>query len=109
MEANTSLCFRDTLGVKSCRMALAEANNSRPGDEHGDSDVVLKASVLGGFGHIDETKALISSLPEVHGEMLTTELAAERFGGKAPPPRVIFLTPNACSWIITMLCSLPQG
>lgn len=76
-------------------MALAETDNSCPGGECGDSDLALKASVLGGFGHIDETKKLIISLPEVHEEMLSRELAIERFGGKAFPPRISFLTPNA--------------
>lgn len=76
-------------------MALAETDNSCPGDEYGDSDLALKASVLGGFGHIDETKKLISSLPEAHEEMLSRELATERFGGKALSPRISFLAPNA--------------
>lgn len=76
-------------------MDLAETDNSCPGGEYGDSDLALKASVLGGFGHIDETKTLISSLPEAHEEMLSRELATERFGGKACPSRISLLTPNA--------------
>ncbi|TNM96804.1 hypothetical protein fugu_014960 [Takifugu bimaculatus] len=62
-------------------MDLAETDNSCPGGDNGDSDLAIKASVLGGFGHIDETKKLISSLPEAHEEMLSRELATERFGG----------------------------
>lgn len=65
-------------------MALAETDNGS-GGEQGDSEDALKASVLGGFSHIDETKTLISSLLEVHSEMLTRELATERFGGKTAP------------------------
>lgn len=57
------------------------AENGCSGDEQGDSEVALKASVLGGFSHIDETKTLISSLLEVHAETLPRELTTERFGG----------------------------
>lgn len=71
-------------------MPLAETEDGCSGGEYGNSDVALKASALGGFSHIDETKALISSLPEVHGEMLTRELATERFGGKAFYPQSDF-------------------
>lgn len=63
-------------------MALAETENGCSGGEQEDSEAALKASVLGGFSHIDETKTLISSLLEVHAEMLTRELTTERFGGK---------------------------
>eukprot|EP00066_Takifugu_rubripes_P002691 XP_003964773.1 PREDICTED: tubulin-specific chaperone D [Takifugu rubripes] len=62
-------------------MDLAGTDNSCPDGDNGDSDLAIKASVLGGFGHIDETKKLISSLPEAHEEMLSRELATERFGG----------------------------
>lgn len=71
-------------------MALAETENGFSGGEQGDSEVALKASVLGGFSHIDETKTLISSLLEVHSEMLTSELTTERFGGKTANPRQAF-------------------
>lgn len=52
-------------------------------DELGESDAIVEASLLGGFSEIDETKAIISSLPEVHGEALTRERIAERFRGEA--------------------------
>lgn len=61
-------------------MALLEREN---GVERGELDAVVKASVLGAFGEIDETKALISSLPEVHGETLRRECTTERFLGMA--------------------------
>lgn len=94
-NANISLYFRDTLGLKSYRMTLAETENGCSVGEQGDSDVTLKASVLGGFGHIEETKTLISNLPEVHGEMLSRELTIERFGGKEFPSIISFLNPYA--------------
>lgn len=71
-------------------MALAETENGCSGGEQGDSEVALKASVLGGFSHIDETKTLITSLLEVHSEMLTRELTTERFGGKTANPESAF-------------------
>ncbi|KAM9346639.1 tubulin-specific chaperone D [Symphorus nematophorus] len=54
-------------------MALSEAEN-----EGGESDVIV-ASVLGGFSEADETRALLSSLPEVHGDAVTSESTTERF------------------------------
>lgn len=63
-------------------MALSETENGCVGGEQGDLDAILKAPVLRGFSHSDEIKALISSLPEVHGEMLTSEQTTEKFRGK---------------------------
>lgn len=71
-------------------MALEETENGFSGGEQGDSEAALKASVLGGFSHIDETKTLISSLPEVHADMLTRELTTERFAGKTLHPASAF-------------------
>lgn len=66
-------------------MALLETENGCSGGEQGESDAIAKAFVLGGFGETDETKALISSLPEVHGETKGTEYTIERFLGKTDP------------------------
>lgn len=71
-------------------MALEETDSGCLGGEQGDSEAALKASVLGGFSHIDETKRLISSLAEVHAQMLTRELTTERFGGKTLHPASAF-------------------
>lgn len=63
-------------------MAVAETENamqSNGGDEEGEADVITKSCVLGAFGESDETRNLISSLPEVHGSTTTTEAATERF------------------------------
>lgn len=84
----------EPLGWKFDRMALADTEKACSGGEQAGSEVALNASVLGGFSHIDETKALISSLPEVHAEMLSRELATERFGGETFHPES---NPYACS------------
>uniref|UniRef100_A0A7N8WQW6 Tubulin-specific chaperone D n=1 Tax=Mastacembelus armatus TaxID=205130 RepID=A0A7N8WQW6_9TELE len=60
-------------------MALSETENGCSGGEVGDSDVIVKTCVLGGFAESDETRALISSLPEVHRDMVTSEPATQRF------------------------------
>lgn len=83
-----------------------ETENGCSAGEQGDSEVVLKASVLGGFNHIDETKTLISSLPEVHSEMLTRELTTERFGGKTFHSESAF---KYSCFLIIFPYSLPQG
>lgn len=63
-------------------MALSETENGCSGGEQGESGAIGKAFVLGGFGETDETKTLISSLPEVHGETMAKECTIERFLGK---------------------------
>ncbi|KAF1379591.1 hypothetical protein PFLUV_G00177630 [Perca fluviatilis] len=58
-------------------MALSETENECPGGEGGES--IVQTCVLGGFGESCETRALLSSLPEVHGSIVTTESATQRF------------------------------
>ncbi|XP_078126627.1 tubulin-specific chaperone D isoform X1 [Sander vitreus] len=58
-------------------MALSEAENECPGGEGGES--IVQTCVLGGFGESCETRALLCSLPEVHGSMVTSESATQRF------------------------------
>ncbi|XP_028455921.1 tubulin-specific chaperone D isoform X2 [Perca flavescens] len=58
-------------------MALSETENECPGGEGGES--IVQTCVLGGFGESCETRALLSSLPEVHGSIMTTESATQRF------------------------------
>ncbi|XP_078140613.1 tubulin-specific chaperone D [Centroberyx gerrardi] len=61
-------------------MALAETENGcNGGDGGGEPDVIAQASVLGGFSESAETRALIASLPEVHGDIVTRESATQRF------------------------------
>lgn len=69
-------------------MALSETENGCLGGEGGEPDVIVKASVLGGFSESDETRALISSLPVVHGETVTSEAATQRFLGETVVRRV---------------------
>lgn len=59
-------------------MALPDVENG----EQGEPGIAGKESLLGGFSETDETKELISSLPEVHKEALTRERTIERFLGK---------------------------
>ena len=61
-------------------MASSETDSGCPGGEEGESFV--KLCVLEGFSDSSETKALIASLPEVHGDMVTSERATEKFLGE---------------------------
>uniref|UniRef100_A0A4W6G025 Tubulin-specific chaperone D n=1 Tax=Lates calcarifer TaxID=8187 RepID=A0A4W6G025_LATCA len=56
-------------------MALSDADNG----EGGESDAIVTACVLGGFSESSETRVLISSLPEVHGDTVTSESTTQRF------------------------------
>ncbi|XP_075941982.1 tubulin-specific chaperone D isoform X1 [Anarhichas minor] len=58
-------------------MALSETENGCPGGEGGES--IVQTCVLGGFSESSETRALLSSLLEVHGDIATTESATQRF------------------------------
>lgn len=63
-------------------MALVEAENGCNGDGGGEPDAIDKTSVMEGFNERAETRALIASLPEVHGGCITRETATERFLGE---------------------------
>lgn len=79
-------------------MALTEVDNSDI-DEDGageSQDVIAKASVLDGFSESGETRALIASLPEVHGDIVTRESVTERFIGESTC-RVTF---GECSQVV---------
>lgn len=69
-------------------MALSETENGCSGGEGGESDAIVKAAVLGGFSESGETRDLISSLPEVHGDTVTSESATQRFLGETVIDRV---------------------
>uniref|UniRef100_A0A672ZPE7 Tubulin-specific chaperone D n=1 Tax=Sphaeramia orbicularis TaxID=375764 RepID=A0A672ZPE7_9TELE len=56
-----------------------ETDNGSSGGDGGESDIIVKTCVLGGFSESDETRALISSLPEVQGDMVSTESVTQRF------------------------------
>ncbi|KAM7371735.1 hypothetical protein PAMP_008946 [Pampus punctatissimus] len=60
-------------------MASSETDIGCSGGEGGESDIIVQTHVLGDFSESGETRALISSLPEVHGDMVTTESATQRF------------------------------
>ncbi|XP_010728726.3 tubulin-specific chaperone D [Larimichthys crocea] len=59
-------------------MALSETESGCSGGE-GEADAIVEASLLGSFSESSETRALMCSLPEVHGDTLTSESATERF------------------------------
>ncbi|XP_045891723.1 tubulin-specific chaperone D [Micropterus dolomieu] len=60
-------------------MALSETENGGCGGEGGESDAIVTTFVLGGFSESGETRALLSSLPEVHGDMVTSEATTQKF------------------------------
>uniref|UniRef100_UPI0037E9BBBB tubulin-specific chaperone D n=1 Tax=Semicossyphus pulcher TaxID=241346 RepID=UPI0037E9BBBB len=60
-------------------MVLSDKENGSSGGEGGESDAIVKTCVLGGFSESRETKALISTLPQVHGDTLQSESATQRF------------------------------
>ncbi|XP_046893536.1 tubulin-specific chaperone D [Hypomesus transpacificus] len=61
-------------------MALTEVDNGCNGEDGvGEPEVITKTSVLGGFGESAETRALIASLPEAYGDMVSRESCTEKF------------------------------
>lgn len=62
-------------------MAFAETENGFEGGGE-DADLMVRTCVMGGFSESGETRALISSLPEVHEDALTSESAIQRFLGE---------------------------
>lgn len=65
-------------------MALTEVDNGCNGEDGvGEPEVITKTSVLGGFGESAETRALIASLPEAYGDMVSRESCTEKFLGKS--------------------------
>uniref|UniRef100_A0A3B4A0V0 Tubulin-specific chaperone D n=1 Tax=Periophthalmus magnuspinnatus TaxID=409849 RepID=A0A3B4A0V0_9GOBI len=59
-------------------MALPKNDGDVTGGEEGESDIMSTAWLLGGFTDSDETKTIISSLPEVHGDMTATEVTMQK-------------------------------
>uniref|UniRef100_A0A3P8ZZD8 Tubulin-specific chaperone D n=1 Tax=Esox lucius TaxID=8010 RepID=A0A3P8ZZD8_ESOLU len=60
-------------------MAQTDMDSGDEGGGGGEPEVIVQASVLGGFTESTEVQALISSLPEVHQKMVTRESAIQRF------------------------------
>ena len=59
-----------------------ETESGCSGVEGDELDAVVSACVLGGFSEASEARALLSSLPEVHGDMMANESTTERFLGE---------------------------
>uniref|UniRef100_A0A8C7HDW9 Tubulin-specific chaperone D n=1 Tax=Oncorhynchus kisutch TaxID=8019 RepID=A0A8C7HDW9_ONCKI len=60
-------------------MVQTDMDSGEDGGGGGEPEVIAKASVLGGFTESTEIRALISSLPVVHENIVTLESAIERF------------------------------
>ncbi|TKS92043.1 D Beta-tubulin cofactor [Collichthys lucidus] len=58
-------------------MALSETESGCSGGE-GEADAIVEASLLGSFSESSEARALISGLPETHGDKMS-ETVTERF------------------------------
>ncbi|XP_028267765.1 tubulin-specific chaperone D isoform X2 [Parambassis ranga] len=59
-------------------MALSETENGNEGGGE-EADLMVRTCVMGGFSESGETRALISSLPEVDEDALRSESAIQRF------------------------------
>lgn len=55
-------------------------------EEEVEDDALVRASALEAFGESAETRALLRSLPAVHGERAAREVAEERFRGAGGAP-----------------------
>ncbi|XP_047427663.1 tubulin-specific chaperone D isoform X2 [Mugil cephalus] len=60
-------------------MVLLGTENGSSGGEGEEADVIVKTCVLSGFSEGDEIRALISSLAQVHGDMMASESATQKF------------------------------
>lgn len=82
-------------------MALPERDN---GGEGGESEIIIKTA---GFSESDETKVIISSLPEIHGEIVPTEVTMQKFlvimNGYQEQPHL--LDPHL-DWMVNMLLEM---
>lgn len=66
-------------------MVLSEAEGGCSTGEGGES--IVNACVLGGFSESSETRDLLSSLLEIHGDIVAVEFATQRFLGEMIKPQ----------------------
>ncbi|XP_068193131.1 tubulin-specific chaperone D [Antennarius striatus] len=59
-------------------MVLDESEKQNSGGEEGESDAIVKGCLLDGFSDMEDTRALISSLPTFHGDFRSTEVATQK-------------------------------
>ena len=89
-----------------------ETESGCSGGEGGELDAVVSACVLGGFSEASETRALLSSLPDVHGDMMASESTTERFLGETDTRRALKQTVfTQCFWMFSgfmLFLLLPQ-
>lgn len=67
-------------------MVLSNEPAASAAEEEVEDDAVVRASTLEAFGESAETRALLRSLPAVHGERASREVAEERFRGAGGAP-----------------------
>ncbi|KAL0993545.1 hypothetical protein UPYG_G00109500 [Umbra pygmaea] len=60
-------------------MAQTDMDTCEDGGDSAEPEMIAQASVLGGFSESIEVRLLITSLPEVHENTVTREIALERF------------------------------
>lgn len=88
-------------------MALTEEDNGCTEGEGGESETMVKTCVLVGFSECAEAKALISSLSEVHSDLVATEVTMQKFlvimNGYQEQPHL--LDPHL-EWMVNMLLEL---
>lgn len=53
------------------------------GEEEGEEDSIVKSCYLSDFSEMNETRSLISSLPDVLEDQRTTEITIQKFLGSA--------------------------
>lgn len=67
-------------------MVLSNEPAASAAEEEVEDDALVRASTLEAFGESAETRALLRSLPAVHGERASREVAEERFRGAGGAP-----------------------
>lgn len=77
-------------------MVLSDEPAASAAEEEMEDDALSSGAALEAFGESAETRALLGSLPAVHGERAAREVAEERFRGAGAAPEL--LACSGCSW-----------
>lgn len=70
-------------------MVLSEEPAASTAEEEVEDDALSSGAALEAFSESAETRALLSSLPAVHGERAAREVAEERFRGAGGAPSLL--------------------
>ena len=68
------------------KVTKEDENHGDGGDT--DPEMAVHSGALGGFTEGDEIRALMASLPDIHGDAAAKEVATERFLGERPDQTV---------------------